>query len=37
MGDVVDLHGQPAGLEDDPEFISDLCTLRRRAFFPNKT
>ena len=25
MGEVVDLHGQPAGLEDDLEFVSDLA------------
>jgi hypothetical protein len=25
MGEVVDLHGQPAGLEDDPDFIGDLA------------
>jgi hypothetical protein len=25
MGDVVDLHGQPAQLEDNSEFISDCC------------
>ena len=29
MGDVVDLHGQPAQLEDDLEFIADCCTVRR--------
>ena len=25
MGDVVDLHGQPAHLEDDLEFVADCC------------
>ena len=25
MGEVVDLHGQPAGLEDDLEFVADCC------------
>ena len=25
MDDVVDLHGQPAGLEDDLEFVADCC------------
>ena len=25
MGEVVDLHSQPAGLEDDLEFVSDLA------------
>ena len=25
MGDIVDLHGQPAGLEDDLEFVADCC------------
>ena len=29
MGDVVDLHGQPAHLEDDLEFVADCCTIRR--------
>ena len=25
MGEVVDLHGQPAHLEDDLEFVADCC------------
>ena len=25
MGDVVDLHGQPAHLEDDLDFVADCC------------
>ena len=29
MGEVVDLHGQPAQLEDDQEFVSRLRTIRR--------
>jgi hypothetical protein len=32
MGDVVDLHGQPAGLEDDPDFISDLARYAEGIF-----
>ena len=32
MGDVVDLHGQPAGLEDDPDFISDLARFAEGIF-----
>ena len=36
MGEVVDLHGQPAGLEDDLEFISDLARFAE-GFLPNKT
>ena len=32
MGEVFDMHGQPAHLEDDLEFIADCCTLRRRAY-----
>ena len=25
MGEVVDLHGQPARLEDDLDFVADCC------------
>jgi hypothetical protein len=32
MGDVVDLHGQPAHLEDDPDFISDLARYAEGIF-----
>ena len=30
MGDVVDLHGQPAHLEDDLDFVADLLQIRRK-------
>ena len=36
MGEVVDLHGQPAQLEDDLEFIATLHATPK-GFFPNKT
>ena len=32
MGEVVDLHGQPAQLEDDLEFISDLARYAEGLF-----
>ena len=32
MGEVVDLHGQPAGLEDDLEFVSDLARYAEGLF-----
>jgi hypothetical protein len=32
MGEVVDLHGQPAGLEDDLEFVSDLARFAEGLF-----
>src|SRR6476620_5687961 len=32
MGDVVDLHGQPARLEEDLEFISDLARYAEGLF-----
>ena len=32
MGEVVDLHGQPARLEDDLEFISDLARYAEGLF-----
>ena len=33
MGEVVDLHGQPAQLEDDLDFISDLARYAEGHFF----
>ena len=35
MGEVVDLHGQPARLEDDLEFVSDLARYAE-GYCPNK-
>ena len=32
MGDVVDLHGQPARLEEDLDFISDLARYAEGLF-----
>ena len=32
MSEVVDLHGQPAGLEDDLDFISDLARYAEGLF-----
>ena len=29
MGDVVDLHGQPARLEDDLDFVADCADTPR--------
>ena len=36
MSEVVELHGQPARLEDDLEFISDLHATPK-GFFRSKT
>ena len=36
MGEVIDMHGQPAQLEDDLEFISDLARYAEN-FLANQT
>ena len=36
MGEVVDLHGQPAQLEDDLDFVADFASYAE-GIFPSKT